>query len=134
MILAVLAALAWWLWRRRRSPERTAAELRERMGYGASDAPESESSPDWHDLIDRRDVQIVNTETTGIGDRAEVIEVAVLDDVPHGETRSNEMSGDGLVYICIPCHGTGRRPGGLTLCPHCDGRGGWPNGADSRAK
>ena len=43
------------------------------------DAPESVSSPDWPDLLDRPDVLIIDTETTGLGKRAEVIEVAALD-------------------------------------------------------
>ena len=33
----------------------------------------------WGGLLDRRDVLILDTETTGLGERAEVIEVAVLD-------------------------------------------------------
>jgi len=37
------------------------------------------TTPDWRAWIDRTDVLIVDTETTGLGTRAEVIEVAVLD-------------------------------------------------------
>ncbi|MCY3986449.1 MAG: exonuclease domain-containing protein [Candidatus Dadabacteria bacterium] len=35
--------------------------------------------PDWSTLLGRSDVMIVDTETTGIGPRSQVIEVAVLD-------------------------------------------------------
>ena len=81
----VAAAIAWWLWRRLRSPERMAAKRRYDLGYRVGDGEESEPAPDrdtaseWRALLDRPDVVIVDTETTGLGDRAEVIEVAVLD-------------------------------------------------------
>ena len=42
-------------------------------------APSKVSAPDWSRWLDRPDVLIIDTETTGLGDRAEVIEVAVLD-------------------------------------------------------
>lgn len=34
---------------------------------------------EWRQFLDRRDVLIVDTETTGLGDRAEIVEIAVID-------------------------------------------------------
>ena len=44
----------------------------------------------WRRLLDRSDVLIIDTETTGLGDRAEVLEVAVIDTT--GAIRFNRLS------------------------------------------
>ena len=45
---------------------------------------------EWRALLDRTDVLIVDTKTTGLGDRAEVLEIAVLDTT--GESRYEALS------------------------------------------
>ena len=52
--------------------------------------PTSESSTDVRDLLDRDDVLLVDTETTGLGDKAEVIEIAAIDTV--GNLRLSVLS------------------------------------------
>ena len=52
--------------------------------------PTSESSTDVRDLLDRDDVLLVDTETTGLGDKAEVIEIAAIDSV--GNLRLSVLS------------------------------------------
>ena len=44
----------------------------------------------WRELLDRDDVLILDTETTGLGDDAEVLEVVAVD--TRGETRLNVLS------------------------------------------
>ena len=108
-VVAAVLLLGWWWQRsaRRRRAERKAAEHRAAMGYntgnfvvsdgrlvkrirsGAATHAEqrramgydvaSDVSREWRALLDRSDVLILDTETTGLGNRAEVIEVAVLD-------------------------------------------------------
>ena len=92
IVLLALVGFVWWWWRRRRrrARERQFADLRKTFGYSASGArkpkPGASSKPNagassatWADLLDRPDVLIIDTETTGLGERAEVIEVAALD-------------------------------------------------------
>ena len=52
--------------------------------------PTSESSTDVRDLLDRDDVLLVDTETTGLSDKAEVIEIAAIDTV--GNLRLSVLS------------------------------------------
>ena len=52
--------------------------------------PTIKSSTDVRDLLDRDDVLLVDTETTGLGDKAEVIEIAAIDSV--GNLRLSVLS------------------------------------------
>ena len=99
---SAVVALAWWWWRRsrERASARKAVKQRRAMGYSgpeihpsvsrhrtrAHERPLAEASreprrrrPTWAALLDRTDVLILDTETTGLGGRAEVIEVAMID-------------------------------------------------------
>lgn len=60
-----------------RTAPRTVAERRSAVRYGEPAA--RDVAGDWRALLDRDDVLILDTETTGLGKGAEVIEVAVLD-------------------------------------------------------
>lgn len=84
LAIGAVVALAWWGLRRRKRAqvECKFADLRKTLGYSASGARKSRpraSSATWAELLDRLDVLIIDTETTGLGERAEVIEVAALD-------------------------------------------------------
>lgn len=60
----------------------------------------------WSNLLERSDVLIIDTETTGLGDRAEVLEIAVIDttgavrcnllSLPQGRIPSNASAKHGL--------------------------------------
>lgn len=111
-IVVIVGLLAWWLWSRRRAPERKIAKLRVSMGYAENDAAEAarldewigarggrhaadqaehrHGADRWADWLDRPDVLIIDTETTGLGNTAEVLEVAVLDTA--GELRFHALS------------------------------------------
>ena len=76
--LGALVALVWW-WRRRR-----------RAGRSKPKPARGPATPTWAPWLDRPDVLIVDTETTGLGNRAEVIEVAAIDTT--GAIRYEAMS------------------------------------------
>jgi DNA polymerase-3 subunit epsilon len=59
-----------------------ADEKRDKKGQGVMASvkfKEGVRAAGWSDLLDRADVLILDTETTGFGDKAEVLEVAILD-------------------------------------------------------
>lgn len=78
-----------WLWRQRRALDRVRPPDEVRPGYseprGRLPVP-----LEWSELLDRWDVLILRTETTGLGDRTEVIEVAAVDTA--GELRFHALS------------------------------------------
>ena len=76
--LGALVALVWW-WRRRR-----------RAGRSKPRPARGPATPTWAPWLDRPDVLILDTETTGLGERAEVIEVAAIDTT--GAVRYEAMS------------------------------------------
>ena len=57
--------------RSRRSPAATAGKASSRAG--------ATTPSNWNGLLDRTDVLILDTETTGLGPEAEIIEIAVID-------------------------------------------------------
>ena len=77
--------------------------------------PTSESSTDVRDLLDRDDVLLVDTETTGLGDKAEVIEIAAIDTVgnlrlsvlsmPEGRISSGASRVNGLTRETLKAEG-----------------------------
>ena len=60
--------------RRQRSRRTPAA-----AGRGASSRVGTAGAVNWSELLDRPDVLVLDTETTGLGPEAEVIEIAVID-------------------------------------------------------
>ena len=47
--------------------------------FALVDAASAAEQPNWRALLDRDDVLIVDTETTGLGRRAEILEIAIID-------------------------------------------------------
>lgn len=87
MELIAIAAVAvglccWWRGRRgKRSLDATKRADRSTVSsrLQSADRTTAAAATRWSKWLDRKDVLIVDTETTGFGQRAEVIEVAVLD-------------------------------------------------------
>lgn len=94
---------------RRRRPARTRSRRRRPVGRRRRAAQRRLVRPDvageWRSLLDRTDVLIVDTETNGGGDDAEVIEVAVVDTT--GRTRFESLA--------LPKGRIRRRAHGLTF-------------------
>ena len=77
--------------------------------------PTIKSSTDVRDLLDRDDVLLVDTETTGLGDKAEVIEIAAIDSVgnlrlsvlsmPEGRISSGASRVNGLTRETLKAEG-----------------------------
>ena len=63
----------------RLSPEQIAARKKRLKTRPAWNYQQAKIIREWRSLLDRSDVLIVDTETTGLGNRAEVVEVAALD-------------------------------------------------------
>ena len=78
-----MGAFGRWLmgrWRKPREPVRIqSSDVREHRRPAAHDPREA-----WANLLDREDVLIVTTETTEVGESAEVIEVALIDTTGQG--------------------------------------------------
>lgn len=78
-----MGALGRWLrgrWRKPREPSRIqSSDVREQRRPVAHD-----KRAEWVNLLDREDVLIVGVETTGVGENAEVIEVALIDTTGEG--------------------------------------------------
>ena len=81
-ILLLPFKLVRWMWRLAKASKPGADwiqapdQVRENHGEPSGSPP---IDLGWSELLDRRDVLIVRTETTGLGDRVEVIEVVAID-------------------------------------------------------
>ena len=93
ILLALAGGILWLVWVIVRKCARWLARLSRPRPSAPSSALSAEFSLErvpWSLFVGRSDVLIVDTETTGVGTRSEVIEVAVLDTT--GELRLHALS------------------------------------------
>ena len=74
-----------------------------------SRASERKAAADWRAWLDRPDVLIVDTETNGLGNRAEVVEVAVLDTTGAVRYQSLSLPVGRIPRAVVDIHGLSRK-------------------------
>ena len=102
LLVLVIGLALWW-------GVRVARGDRRHVGGGSSVRNNGGGLPAWLPLVDREDVLVLDTETTGLGSSAEVIDLAVIDTTGAVRLDTLIMPNDNIPADASAVHGLTRR-------------------------